>query len=375
MLFTVLLFKEIAMSALPRVTLFRKIRPSSALLLATALLLGACATQPAQGSPSLTPPAQTPPTQTPPTQTPPGQTPATILTPTRLVFSSAKTTLSLPQTLTLVNSGTQSLGVNAVSIAGPDAAAFVLDAPLSLPLALEAGKTLTLALRFGPQDKVGVLNATLRLETADRPLTLSLAGLSAGGLEGENEPPLAQVVQALGYGTDVGGSGLLLGTSPSRLGQEVDAQMFRKAGAGPVTLTPVARYSPAGPLEFGLFTLSGGTPALRPVGEIDAQQFQTLNPAFRQSGVSFDPGSENFGVYTGATGYSRDADYTLDSLNASPKKDFNPPVLHAMRVYPLFDEAGARMPGYLVAVEASSNGDYQDAVFMLNGAEPAPTAP
>ena len=361
------------MSALPRVTLLRKIRPGSALLLATALLLGACATQPAQGSPSLTPPGQTP----------PGQTPATTLTPTRLVFSSVKTTLSLPQTLTLVNRGTQSLGVNTVSIAGPDAAAFVLDAPLSLPLTLGAGKTLTLALRFGPQDKVGVLNATLRLETADRPLTLSLAGLSTGGLEGENEPPLAQVVQALGYGTDVCGqpknpgcaSMLVLGTSAPLLGQEISAPLFRKTGAGPVTLTPVARYSPAGPLEFGLFTLSGGTPTLHPAGEIDAQQFQTLNPAFRQSGVSFDPGSENFGVYTGATDYSRAADYTLDSLNASSKKDFNPPVLHAMRVYPLSNEAGARVPGYLVAVEASSNGDYQDAVFVLNGAEPAPTAP
>ena len=354
------------MSALPRVTLFRKIRPGSALL-ATALLLSACATQPAQGqdSSSLTAPAQAS----------PGQTPATTLTPTRLVFSSVKTTLSSPQTLTLVNSGTQSLSVSAVSIAGPDAAAFVLDAPLSLPLTLEAGKTLTLALRFGPQDKVGVLSATLRLDTADRPLTLSLAGLSTTGLEGENEPPLAQAVRALGYSTDVGGSQLVLGTAAPLLGQEVSAQMFRKAGAGPVTLTPVARYSPAGPLEFGLFTLSGGMPALHPVGEIGAQQFQTLNPVFRQSGVSFDPGGETFGVYTGATEYSRAADFTLDSLNASPKKDFNPPVLHAMRVYPLSDEAGAKVPGYLVAVEASSNGDYQDAVFVLNGAEPVPTAP
>ena len=350
------------MSALPRLTLFRKIRPGSVLLLATALLLGACATQPAQGQNSSG-------------LTPPGQAPATILTPTRLVFSGVKTAVSQPQTLTLVNSGTQSLSVSAVSIAGPDAAAFVLDAPLSLPFTLEAGKTLTLALRFGPQDKVGVLNATLRLETADRPLSLSLAGLSTVGLEGENEPPLAQVVQALGYGTNVGGSQLVLGTSPSLLGQEVSAQMFRKAGAGPVTLTPVARYSPAGPLEFGLFTLSGGMPTLRSVGEIDAQQFQTLNPAFKQSGVSFDPGSETFGVYTGATEYSRAADYTLDSLNASPKKDFNPPVLHTMRVYPLSDEAGAKVSGYLVAVEASSNGDYQDAVFVLSGAEPVPTAP
>ncbi len=372
------------MSALPRVPLLRKIRPGSALL-ATTLLLGACATQPAQGqgSSGLTPPIQTPPVQAPPVQTPPGQAPATTLTPTRLVFSSVKTTLSRPQTLTLVNSGSQSLSVSAVNIAGPDAAAFVLDAPLSLPLTLEAGKTLTLALRFGPQNKVGVLSATLRLETADRPLTLSLAGLSTTGLEGENEPPLAQAVQALGYGTDVCGqsktpdcgSKLILGTAAPLLGQEVSAQMFRKTGTGPVTLTPVARYSPTGMLEFGLFTLSGATPALHPVGEIDAQQFQTLNPAFRQSGVGFDPVNEKFGVYTGATEYSRAADYTLDSLNASPKKDFNPPVLHAMRVYPLSDEAGARVPGYLVAVEASSNGDYQDAVFVLNGAEPVPTAP
>ena len=279
--------------------------------------------------------------------------------------------------------------MSAVSIAGPDAAAFVLDAPLRLPLTLEAGKTLTLALRFGPQDKVGVLSATLRLETADRPLSLSLAGLSTPGLEGENEPPLAQAVRALGYGTDVCGqlktpdctSKLILGTSAPLLGQEVNAQMFRKAGAGPVTLTPVARYSPAGPLRFGLFTLQGGSPVPHQIGVVDGRQYQTLNPALdpldpaATDNVSFDPGNQNFGVYTGATEYSRAADYTLDSLNASPKKDFNPPVLHAMRVYPLSDEAGARVPGYLVAVEASSNGDYQDAVFVLTGAEPVSTAP
>ena len=357
------------MNSFAPLTPIHKIRPSFALLVSATLLLSACATQPAQG--------QAAPAPTDPVQTAPGQAVPATLTPTRLVFSGVKTAVSPPQLFTLVNSGAQSLTVSAVTVTGPDAAAFTVGTPPALPLTLEAGKTLTLALNFSPQGKVGVLKASLNLETKTElsplgaggaPLSADLSGLSTVGLEGENEPPLAQVVQALGYGTDVGGSQLVLGTSPSLLGQEVSAQLFRKSGAGPVTLTPVARYSPAGPLEFGLFTLRGGTPDAHALGEIEAQQYQTLNPAFQHGQTSFDPGSEPFGVYTGATEYSKAADYTLDSLN----KAF---ISHAMRVYPLSGLDSKALPAYLIATEASSNGDYQDAVFVLSGAEPAPPRP
>ena len=154
------------MNSFTRPTPIRRIRPGLALLV-SALLLSACATQPAQGQAA---PART-------DQTVPGQVavPAS-LTPTRLVFSGVKTAVSPPQPFTLVNSGAQSLTVSAVSVTGPDAAAFTLGTLPSLPLTLGAGKALSLALNFSPQGKVGVLKASLNLETNTEPGPLAAGG-------------------------------------------------------------------------------------------------------------------------------------------------------------------------------------------------------
>lgn len=289
----------------------------------------------------------------------------------RLVFSGTKALTTAPQTASFQNTSGLPLTVTALSLKGPGANAFTLLSPPVLPLTLTPGQSLSLSVAFNPQGQVGVLQASLTLTSgtaAERPSVLQLSGLSTQYEQSEGEPPLAQVVQALGYGMDVGGQQLLLGTSTPLLGQEVAAPLFRKLGSGPVTLRPVARYSPDDLLTFGFFTLRGGQPVLSPVGVVATHQEQTLNPALASGGAAFDPGTEPFGLYVGPTGYSATGDYTLDSLNAGPTR-------HAIRVYPLRDEAGAALPGYLLAIEASSNGDYQDAVFVLTGAEPAPAAP
>lgn len=288
----------------------------------------------------------------------------------RLVFSGTKAATTAPQTAQFQNTSGAPLNITALSLGGPGASAFALSSPPALPLTLNPGQSLDLPLTFSPQGQVGVLQASLSLTAgaAGRPATLSLSGLSTQYEQGEGEPPLAQVVQALGYGIDVGGPQLLLGTAAPLLGQEVAAPLFRKVGDGPVRLTPVARYSPDDRLTFGFFTLRGGQPTTHPVGVVAQHQEQTLDPALESGGALFDPGSEPFGVYVGPTGYSATSDYSLDALNTGPTR-------HAMRIYPLRNESGAPVPGYLLAVEASSNGDYQDAVFVLTGAEAAPAGP
>jgi len=287
----------------------------------------------------------------------------------RLVFSGTKALTTAPQVASFQNTSGLPLAVTALSLSGPGASAFTLLSPPALPVTLSPGQTLSLPVTFGPQGQVGVLQAKLTLtDAAGRPSVLRLSGLSTQYEQSEGEPPLAQVVQALGYGVDVGGTQLLLGTSAPLLGQEVAAPLFRTVGKGPVTLKPVARYSPDDLLTFGFFTLRGGQPVLNPVGVVGTHQEQTLNPALVSGGAAFDPGTEPFGLYVGPTAYSATSDYTLDRLNAGPTR-------HAIRIYPLKSEDGAPLPGYLLAIEASSNGDYQDAVFVLTGAEPAPAAP
>ncbi|WP_424950468.1 hypothetical protein [Deinococcus sp.] len=330
-------------------------RSLAALLLTTSLL--SCAAQSAQG-------------QLAPSPSVPGQPPT--LSTSRLVFSGVKTTTAPAQTAVLQNTSGGPLRVGALTLDGPDAAAFVLSSSPALPLTLETGQTLSLAFTFSPQGKVGVLRARLSVTFAGTgalsPLILPLSGLSTEYEQGEGEPPLARVVQALGYSTDVGGSQLLLGTSAPLLGQELAAPLFRKVGSGPVSLRPVARYSPDDLLSFGFFTFRGGEAVLSPVGVIARHQEQTLNPALDSGATTFDPASEPFGIYTGPSAYSPTNDYSLDRLNTGPTR-------HAMRVYPLFSEDGQPLPGYLLANEASSNGDYQDAVFVLTGAEALPSSP
>jgi hypothetical protein len=298
------------------------------------------------------------------------------MTPNRAVFSGVKTSVSSTKTVEVQNANAATGIVTALSVTGADAAAFVLEPLPSLPLMLAAGKNLPVALKFVPSGKVGMLKASLKLELQGyAPLSFDLAGLSTQAEQGEFEPPLAQIVKVLGYGIDVGGTDLILDKVKPLIGQEVTAPLFQKTGTGPVTLNPVARYSPDDLLTFGYFTLKAATATvaeqttLNPVGILARKQEQTLNPALDSSSpnggkLSFDPASAQFGIYVAPNSYSPTGDYTLDRLNTGPLR-------HAVRVYPLADELGKAQPGsYLLAFEAASNGDYQDYVFVLSGAEP-----
>ena len=86
---------------------------------------------------------------------------------------------------------------------------------------------------------VGSLSATIAIgsDDADEGTTMvGLYGLSTNGEQGNNEPPLKQVVDTLGYPINVGGTGLILGTGAAPIGDEVAAPLFQKAGAGAVGL-------------------------------------------------------------------------------------------------------------------------------------------
>ncbi len=136
---------------------------------------------------------------------------------------------------------------------------------------------------------VGVRSALLRIasDDADTPvLDIGLNGLSLNGLEGSNEPPLADVVRTLGRNINVGWTGLTNdnpATGAQLEGDEVAAPLFTKVGTGPVTLKPVARFSPDEALPFGWYLPTGGTPERNEVAKIASGSVPDAEPGDRRA--------------------------------------------------------------------------------------------
>ncbi len=332
---------------------------SLTLVLLLGLSLGACSS-----ATFLAPPEDAAPAPTPPPPAELSELEVAAPNEPELIFSGVQGASSDAQTITLRNTGDAPLTVTALSVSGTDAGAFALTAP-PLPLTVEPGGAVDAAVAFAPV-VAGTQSAEVRVVGAGgQALSIDLYGLGSVGEQGENEPPLAAVVETLGYSVDVGGTGLSLGSGAEAIGAEVLAPFFERAAPGPVTLTVVARYAPEEPFPYGVFTLDAAEPVLQEVGIVGATEAQTLLPAQADGEAAFDPGAAPFGVYGQAGGGTQ---YSLDGLNTGE-------ITHALRVYPLRDRAGTPIPNsYLIGLEEASNGDYQDALFVLSNVRPAEVA-
>ncbi len=214
------------------------------------------------------------------------------------------------------------------------------------------------------------------------------------------EATLGQILTTLGYQVNVGAAQtswnpntamvatMLSLSNPPAPGEVTTAggALFVKAGAGMVTITVVARFSPQGSLPFGWYTPGAGTPMTTTVGTMQLQSDPqtsdlarivyppltgTVSTGAAGSTKTFDPGSGSFGLWIysdqmtqkfneGGTKTNGDYDYSQDSLNS-------PANVHRVKVFPLADATGTAIPqSYLIAVEEASNGDYQDYVFVLS---------
>ncbi|MEO6329741.1 MAG: hypothetical protein ABIO55_12450 [Ginsengibacter sp.] len=199
---------------------------------------------------------------------------------------------------------------------------------------------------------------------------INLTGLSTNGLEGENEAPLSFIVDALGYKTNIGWTGLANHSLSELQGDEIPPSLFRKAGKGRVEIIPVARYSPDFELPFGYYYIDTAAMAEKHQVGILAKagkypEHQMLFPAIASGSNSFDPGNNAFGFY--ATGPTHTA-YSEDVWNRllHPHN-----VAHAARIYPLRDATGKLLINtYLLCFEEAKNGDYNDYVFVVNNILP-----
>jgi hypothetical protein len=217
----------------------------------------------------------------------------------------------------------------------------------------------------------GIAIATLQITgSSNKPIeNISLTGLSTNGLEGQNEPPLSSIVQALGYHTNIGWTGLANHSRPELMGDEIPYSSFRKAGNGKVEMIPVARYSPDFELPYGYYIIRASVPEKHMVATLAKRdtypEHQTLFPSIAFGSILFDPGDNSFGFFTTSPTHTAYSDDVWNML-------YHPAnAVHATRIYPLKDAKGkALVNAYLLCFEEAQNGDYNDYVFIVKNVLP-----
>lgn len=281
--------------------------------------------------------------------------------PDELKFSAIKGMQSKPDTISIVTQKKQA--VRNVTITGPQANYFKLT---KLPGSDDYKATIVFA---PPSDFEGVANAVF--QAASPPLHITLTGLSTKGLEGENEAPLSTIFSALGYATDPGWKTLANNTRPEPVGDELPPSLFRKTGNRPVTIIPVARYSPDFALNYGVYFNSPTGPRRQQAGILAKAakypEHQTLFPAMASGSRSVETGDRVFGFYAVGPDHSI---YTEDCWNTL----FHPGhASHAVRIYPVKNTDGQpEANAFLVCMEEAANGDYNDYVFLVRNVEAVP---
>ena len=279
------------------------------------------------------------------------------------------------QSLVIRNAGDQPLTVSGVRLVGADAARFSFTAA-ALPATLAPGASAGVTVRFNAAT-IGPRGAALRISSSDPDhpnLDVALRGLGVRGLFGDNEPSLQWVLDTFQIPVRVGDTDPTTGpmdSPPALPNDEVTAQLLVKAGAGPVTVQPIAVFSNASDpgMRFGFYKYPGtGSSITRTeLFTTPSSDVQTLEP--RVSGTtSFDPGGDAFGVYSqwpafsGRIAASEDFRNTWEPTTARRRE---------MRWYPLKNADGSVVPNaYVMGNEEAANHDMQDGVFLVRNAKP-----
>jgi hypothetical protein len=238
------------------------------------------------------------------------------------------------------------------------------------PTQVKKGEVEKIAINFQPDTNfLGIARAVLEVRGAQ--LKIDLTGLSTKGLEGENEPPLSSILNALGYKINPGWTTLPGNLKPELQGEELAPALYRKADpAKPVEMIPVARYSPDFAVNFGLYTNTANGPRQHQNGVLDTAgrypEHQILFPSFAGRVSAFDPGDQEFGFYAISPSHTI---YSEDIWNIL----FYPArAAHAMRIYPVHSKEGRLVSNtFLVCMEEAANGDYNDYVFLVRNIKPA----
>lgn len=285
-----------------------------------------------------------------------------------LIFSAIKGEKSKERSLSFTNTGKAILNPE-IELEGENAQFFYLVS--KIPNTINPDESVELAVIFRPSaDFIGLAQGKLQIiDNGSSVGQFLLKGLSTKALEGKNEPPLADVVKALGYNIHLGWESLGNHMRPDLQGEEVSQSLFQKAEKGKVEMIPVARYSPPFPLPFGYYIVEDNNPVVSEVGALsDSESYpehQTLFPALAEGNSNFDPKGKAFGFFTTSLEHTA---YSEDRWNTKPS---NKNTEHRCRIYRVKDSEGRVLPNqFLVCFEEASNGDYQDYVFLVKNIKP-----
>ena len=195
---------------------------------------------------------------------------------------------------------------------------------------------------------------------------------------GPGEPDL-KVVLDKKYGLSMFGDLL----NPVKTTPEATPGLFRKAGPGPVTYTPV--------IALGLETVNRGG-WYRPGAEVAKPDKHDLwsykhkhttkdfdrdevhpPPLAEGSKTTFDPGDEPFGLWVANDGLKESDAYTQPKVVAALNKRLAKQPYKAM-IYPAKEEvSGKPIPNsYLIGWEYSTNDDFQDVMCRIDNVQLLP---
>ncbi len=293
------------------------------------------------------------------------------------------------QKLTITNTGSAPLQLTSdgLQLIGTDASQFTLSGVPTLPATLAVGASLSLALAYNAPTGTafGIHAASLQLTSNDvaQPIVnVALRGLATAGTGGALEPSLQRIFDLFQIPVNVGtadASSYLFPMPPAAGNDEVVMPKLVKAGAGPVTITPLVSFAVSSTPSVRVGTYSSGTgSSLSELFTTSSTDNQTVNPAAKGA-TTFDPGSAAFSIYASfppfsntdgsiRTVYSEDALNTWEPVAANRRK---------VRFYPMKNADGSVVPNtYLAAFEEYTSAyDQQDIVLVLRNVAAAPAGP
>ena len=289
------------------------------------------------------------------------------VTPLELHFSGLRGVAKADESVSVKNTSGEDVQVADVRVVGTHATTFKILSPPQLPLMLRPGASFSFSVGFQPDADAepGVHHARVRLlrsEEDDGP-PCDLTGLVTKGQHPTDEPPLQQVLEALGYDVDVGSKALVL-PAEGAMGDAIKATRFQRAKPGNVGYYLLARYTQKEESSFGYYLVQHDEPITKPIGSAGKEQCQTLNPELDgESQTSFDPDDKAFGLYLKV---GKRMLYSDDDVPGGAAKG-------AARIYPLRSRGRTLVQdAFLVAFDEDGNGDFQDHVFMLWNVKPSP---
>ncbi|HET6383488.1 MAG TPA: hypothetical protein VFJ58_08875 [Armatimonadota bacterium] len=171
------------------------------------------------------------------------------------------------------------------------------------------------------------------------------------------EPSLQDILDKLGYDIDT-------------KTEEIPAQLFRKAGRGPVTHEPIAAFGLPKVCASGWYIPTEARPTLKPTWQTDEKHNKQYTPPIAAGGkITFNPGRRVFGLFVSTAGFKDETVCTQDALQKYVPR-FPADDRHKAHVFPA-RRNGQLIPNtYVIGWEYSTNDDDQDMVTLVSNVTP-----